>query len=299
MIKIYNRNTKKYEIEKVAGARGIDILYNTKPGKIGLELMIKRKFLSRLAGLYFDSGLSKARIKPFIDDLNIDMNECSSNYNDFKSFNEFFVRKLKPDARPFNTDDSVLISPGDGRMQAWMNIDMEKLVQVKGSYFTLRELVGDDAVANRYKGGCYVILRLCPTDYHRFHFIDKGVCSETQKIKGAYYSVNPSALYNIPRVFCRNKREYSILYSENFGDILYMEVGATFVGSIIQTYKPETIVKKGDEKGYFKFGGSTVILFFKKDTIVIDDDIVEQTLEGFETSVKAGEKIGRKHGSIK
>jgi len=149
-------------------------------------------------------------------------------------------------------------------------------------------------VYNLYNGGTCLIFRLCPTDYHRFHFIDDGVCSNTTKIKGHYYSVNPIALKSINKLFCQNKREWSIFHSDNFGDVIYMEVGATCVGSIIQSYSPNSKIKKGTEKGYFKFGGSTVILFFKKDTIKIDEDLLHQTQLGFETSVFMGEKIGLK-----
>lgn len=136
------------------------------------------------------------------------------------------------------------------------------------------------------------MLRLAPVDYHRYHFIDGGVCGESRRIKGSYYSVNPIALETVVNVFCRNKREYSILHSENFGKILSVEVGAASVGSIVQTYIPGKKVDRGDEKGYFKFGGSTVLLFLEKNRAVIDRDILEQTQIGYETRVLAGERIG-------
>jgi len=137
-------------------------------------------------------------------------------------------------------------------------------------------------------------LRLCPTDYHRFHFIDSGICGESLKINGDYYSVNPIALSKVPEIFCRNERQWSIFDTENFGRVLYIEVGATCVGSIIQTYKPKMFVTKGDEKGYFKFGGSTIIIMFKKDKVKIDNEIIYQTQNGFETKVLMGEEIGCK-----
>lgn len=139
-----------------------------------------------------------------------------------------------------------------------------------------------------------MILRLCPTDYHRFHFFDSGVCEQTRKIEGHYYSVNPVALQKVQKLFCQNKREWSIFHSNNFGEVVYVEVGATCVGSIIQTYTPGEKVKKGDEKGYFKFGGSTVVLFFEKDKITIDKDILNQSAQGYESSVLFGETIGLK-----
>jgi phosphatidylserine decarboxylase len=191
-------------------------------------------------------------------------------------------------------DSTALISLGDGKLLAYENIDLQKLVQVKGFTYSLKELIQDSHIASKYEGGSCLILRLCPTDYHRFHFVDSGTCSKEVKIKGAYYSVNPIALDKVQKLFCENKREWSLLHSDNFKDVLYVEVGATCVGSIVQSYEPNKRVEKGEEKGYFKFGGSTVILFFEPNTIKIDRDILNQTSLGFETSVLMGEKIGQK-----
>ena len=135
---------------------------------------------------------------------------------------------------------------------------------------------------------------MCPTDYHRLHFVDNGIPDESHIVKGNYYSVNPTALERVPKLYCQNKREWSVFHSENFGDIIHVEVGATCVGSIIQSYEPNKKVNKGDEKGYFKFGGSTTILFFKPNTVTIDDDILIQSSFGFETKVIMGERIGEK-----
>ena len=121
-----------------------------------------------------------------------------------------------------------------------------------------------------------------------------GIAEKSNIVTGNYYSVNPTALERIPKLYCQNKREWSIFHSKNFGDIIHVEVGATCVGSIIQSYTPNKKVKKGDEKGYFKFGGSTTILFFKKDMVSIDDDILLQSSFGFESKVNMGEKIGEK-----
>jgi len=293
MIKVYNRRTKEYEIEKVPGGRIINHLYGNITGKIGLEALIKRKLYSVLVGRICDSSFSRYKIKSFIDKYKIDMRECEQSLEKFKNFNEFFARKLKAEARPFDLRPHMLLSPGDGRLQAWQDIRADKMVQVKGSYYSLADLLLDEELAGQYDGGTCILLRLCPTDYHRFHFIDEGICTPAKRIKGFYYSVNPSALKSIPELFCRNKREYSIFHSDNFGDVLYVEVGATFVGSIVQTYAPNERVKRGQEKGYFKFGGSTLILLLKKGFSIIDDDILNVTESGYETKVYAGETIGR------
>lgn len=294
MIKIYNRKTKAYDVEQVAGLKYINWSYSSLIGKSFLELFIKKKMFSKLYGSFCDSPLSKKKINAFIDEFNIDMSLCNKNIDEFENFNDFFARTLTPEARPIDYSENILISPGDGRLSAFENIDLDKVVQIKGYTYSLKELIDDPKVAEEFEGGTCLILRLCPTDYHRFHFVDSGTCSESKKISGFYYSVNPIALNNVSELFCKNKREWSIFNSDNFGEILHVEVGATCVGTILQTYSPEKRVKKGEEKGYFKFGGSTTILFFKKDNIKIDSDIVEQTKLGFETKVNMGETIGHK-----
>lgn len=294
MIKVYNRKTKTYDIEQVAGLKYINWSYSSPVGKSFVELLVKKKMFSKLYGNYCDSSLSKKKIQPFIDEFNIDMTLCNKDINDFKNFNDFFARTLTPEARPIDFSENILVSPGDGRLSAFENIDLDKIVQIKGFTYSLKELIDDPEVAKEFEGGTCLILRLCPTDYHRFHFVDNGTCGETKKISGFYYSVNPIALNNISELFCKNKREWSIFNSDNFGEILHVEVGATCVGTILQTYTPGKRVTKGEEKGYFKFGGSTTILFFKKDMVKIDEDIVEQTKLGFETKISMGETIGHK-----
>lgn len=293
MIQIYNRQSKSYEIEQVAGEGYLKWCYESPIGKGLTELLVKRKLFSKIYGSYCDTKLSKRKINNFIKNFNIDMSQFNKTQNEFTSFNDFFYRTIKKTARPVDMAPNILVSPGDGRLSAFDNIDMNSLIQVKGITYSLSELLGDDAIASEYENGVCLVLRLCPTDYHRFHFIDSGIPLETKKIKGNYYSVNPIALERIPKLFCQNKREWCLFKSDNFGEIICLEVGATCVGGIIQTYSPNSKVNKGDEKGYFKFGGSTTVLFFKKNTVKIDDDILEQTKKGFECKVNFGETIGR------
>lgn len=294
MIKYYNRKQNKYEIEKVAGEKYLNWSYSSPSGKGLVELLLKKKLFSKLYGYYCDTKISSKKIENFVKNFDIDMSIYDKNYDEYSSFNEFFIRSLNPKTRLIDKDYNTLISPCDGKLSAYADINLNNLVQIKGFTYSLKELVQDNEIYNLYNGGTCLIFRLCPTDYHRFHFVDDGLCSETTKIKGHYYSVNPIALKSVKKLFCQNKREWSIFHSENFGDVIYMEVGATCVGSIIQGYIPNTKIKKGDEKGYFKFGGSTVILFFKKNTVKIHEDLLNQTRLGFETSVLMGEKIGLK-----
>jgi len=294
MIKYYNRKRNKYEIEKVAGEKYLTWSYSSSSGKGLVELLFKKKLFSKLYGYYCDTKISSRKIKDFIREFDIDMSVYNKTCDEYSSFNDFFIRSLNPSARSIEKDNDILISPCDGKLSAYENIELNKLVQIKGFNYSLKELLEDNELSNTYDGGTCLIFRLCPTDYHRFHFIDDGVCGETTKIKGDYYSVNPIALKSITKLFCQNKREWSIFHSDNFGDAIYMEVGATCVGTIIQSYSPNVKISKGDEKGYFKFGGSTVILFFKKYAVKIHEELLKQTQLGFETSVLMGEKIGLK-----
>jgi phosphatidylserine decarboxylase len=294
MIQVYNRTTKSYEEELIAGKKYIEWTYESPVGKNITELIAKKKLFSKVYGIFCDTKFSTNKISAFVENFNVDMSMSKKKIDEFTSFNDFFTRELTPEARPINKNKNVLISPGDGRITAYENIDLDNIVQIKGLTYSLKELINNDTVASKYKNGVCIILRLCPTDYHRFHFIDSGIPYENHYIKGHYYSVNPIALKAIPKLFCENKREWSLFKSDNFKDILHIEVGATCVGSIIQTYSSNVRVSKGDEKGYFKFGGSTTILFFEKDCIKIDADILDQSKLGFECAVKLGEDIGIK-----
>lgn len=294
MIKYYNRQTKNYEVEKVAGDKYLNWTYSSPVGMTLLELFLKKKAFSKFYGKYCDTRFSSKKIPEFIKNFDIDMSVSKNKVEDFKCFNDFFIREVTPEGRPLTMEQDIVISPGDGRLSAFKDIDLDELVQIKGLTYSLKELIQDDSIAQKFKNGICLILRLCPVDYHRFHFVDNGVCDETVKIRGHYYSVNPIALNKKPKLFCENKREWSLFHSENFGEILHVEVGATCVGTIVQTYVPGSRVTKGSEKGYFKFGGSTTILFFQKDTISIDEDILHQTSLGYETKVNMGEKIGKK-----
>lgn len=294
MIKIYNRKTKKYETEIVSGEKSLKWLYGTNTGKSMVHMLVKRKLTSNVVGSFCDSKASKKRINKFIKNFNIDMSESLKNHNEFNNFNDFFTRELKIGARNINKNPNTLITPGDGRLLAYENICLDNIIQVKGLTYSLKELIGNDTISKEFDRGTCLVLRLCPTDYHRFHFVDSGTPTQSHLIKGHYYSVSPYALNKIPKLYCENKREWSILKSDNFNDILCIEVGATCVGSIVQTYTPSRKVNKGEEKGYFKFGGSTTILFFKKNVVKIDDDIIKQSELGYETLVYMGEKIGIK-----
>ena len=269
--------------------------YESPVGKTFTELFFKRKIFSKIYGFFCDSKISKYKIPRFIKEFNIKTEDCSKQINEFSCFNDFFARELTQIARPLDANNNVLISPCDGRLSAYDNIDLNNIIQIKNITYKLSDLINNDPISDNYKSGTCLVFRLAPIDYHRFHFVDSGISSKSTCINGNYFSVNPIALNNVPKLFCENKREYSLFKSDNFGDILTIEVGATCVGSIIQTYTPNVKVKKGSNKGYFKFGGSTIILFFEKGTIFVDKDILKQSKLGFETKVLFGEQIATKN----
>lgn len=293
-IEYINRSTDKIEIEKVPGENFLKFLYYNPFGKLPLEALVKKKFLSEWYGKKMSSPKSAEMIEKFVNEHGIKLSESKKSLKEFKSFNDFFIRELKPGARKIDFDEDVLVSPSDGKVIVIENMPDSSKFFLKGEEFTLKEFFKDEELAEKYMGGTMVIVRLAPVDYHRYHFPADGKISESKKIEGYYYSVSTHAIRKNFRIFCENKREYSILSTEKFGDICISEIGATMVGGIKQTYTPNTAVSKGDEKGYFYFGGSTVIMFLEKDRVEIDRDILENSINGIETKVFMGEGIGRK-----
>jgi len=276
--------TKK---EQVAGEGWLVWLYNNPVGKATLTTLVKRKFVSDWYGGQMDSPDSKSKVEPFIKDFHIDMSIAQK--QDFSTFNEFFYRKLKPNARPINQDSLVVVSPADGKLLAVSNIQNQDFI-VKGFKFNIADYFDKQVLIDRYKDGSLLIIRLCPTDYHRYHFPVKGSVMEDAMINGDYYSVSPIALKKKIELLVMNKRSYCEIETQKFGHVVMSEVAATMVGTMINTYQGPQI-EKGQERGYFKFGGSTVILFFEKDRIIIDADLLKNTAQGLETEVKMGTRI--------
>lgn len=290
-IKYIERKTGEIKEEKVMGEGALKFLYYNPFGSLLLNSIVKRKFISEFYGKKMNKPESKERIANFVKEMNIDMNDYARKIDEYKNFNDFFFRELKQGARIINQNKNVLVSPADGKILAYEDLKEKDKFFVKGSEFTLEEFFADKELAKKYEGGTFVIVRLAPADYHRFHFPADGKISETKKIDGYYYSVSTHAIKKNFRIFCENKREYAILSTEKFGDVAMVDVGATMVGSIVQTYKANSFVKKGDEKGYFLFGGSTCILVFEKDKIQIDEDIIKNTKNRIETRIYMGEQI--------
>lgn len=291
-IEYIERESGKVKKEVVPGEGMLKWLYGSFLGKASLHVLFKRKLVSAVGGRFMNSRLSKGRIKKFVRKNGVDMSIFhETDSKSYKHFNEFFYRKIQENQRPIGED---IVSPADGKILAFQKIRDVDSFFIKGSEFSVKSFLGNEELANRFVGGSMAIIRLAPADYHRYHFPVSGHISESKRIKGRFYSVSPLALRKSLEIFCQNQREYSLLENEEFGSVLISEVGATMVGSIIQTYKPGITVEKGMEKGYFAFGGSTVVLFFEKGKIQFDEDIVENTGKGYETSIQMGQTIAHK-----
>ncbi|HEY5590121.1 MAG TPA: phosphatidylserine decarboxylase [Paludibacter sp.] len=287
-IQYFERESGQIKTEKVAGEKWLVWLYYNPIGEATLWTLAKRKLVSSIYGNMMDRTSSAKKIHPFIEDFDIDMSVAQK--QEFNNFNDFFTRKLKDDARPIDTSSNIVVSPADGKILAYADISNTDFI-IKGYRFDVSSFLDNPGLAQKYNDGALLIFRLAPVDYHRFHFPVSGNSSPNKKIDGDYYSVNPYALRKMAEIFCLNKREYTILSNPLFGDVVMAEVGATMVGSIVQTFKGSS-VNKGEEKGYFKFGGSTVVLLFEKNKIHIDEDLLINTAKGYETTVKMGERIG-------
>ncbi len=286
-----NRRTGKKEVESVSAEKIIKYLYHTQLGQATLHTLVKRRMLTKLVGKMMDSKLSRRHAVNFARKYRIKMSDyIKEDIRSYATFNDFFTRKIKMEKRPVGNG---VVSPADGKILAFQNLSDVSKFFIKGSEFTLNSFLDDDQLAKTYKDGAMLIVRLAPSDYHRFHFPANGVISESKSINGRYYSVSPLALRKSLEIFCQNYREYSILQTEQYDDILISEIGASMVGSISQTYKAGSTIKCSDEKGYFSFGGSTVVLLFKKGSVTIDEDLCRNTQEGYETSIHVGESVAK------
>ena len=267
-------------------SRMLEKLYGTSGGRLALRVLT-RPFVSKIAGAFMDSPLSVPLIKPFIRRSGIDMSQYEKKR--YWSYNDFFTRKVKPELRPVDMDEDALISPCDSKLTVYP-IDSRSIFTIKGARYSLKDLLKNDFLARRFEGGWCMIFRLEVDDYHRYCYIDSGIKTGNTFIKGQLHTVNPIALkrYNI---YKRNSREYTLIHTHNFGDVVQVEVGAMMVGRIFNLHGSGGICK-GVEKGMFEFGGSTIVLLFEKGRAVPDKDILRNSRENCETVVKYGEKIG-------
>lgn len=293
-IRYYNRSTQSLETEQVYGEGFLRWTYGSPLGAIALHAFVKRPFFSAWYGWRMNAAKSATRIAPFIQRYGVDAKEFADAPESFASFNEFFYRKLKPAARPIEPDPSRIVFPADGRHLGFQRASSIDSVFVKGQKFDLTALLGDDKLAKRFADGALVLSRLCPVDYHRYHFPCAGIPSATHTIQGPLFSVSPIALREKISYLWTNKRSITQLETPDLGTVLLLEIGATCVGEIHQTFKPGTAVEKGAEKGYFAFGGSSTIIIFEPGAVKLDADLLEQSSNQTELYARMGESMARK-----
>ena len=245
--------------------KGLSFLYNNAAGRIILKPIIKGKFVSSLIGKFMDTKISKIMIKPFIKNHNINMDEFVD--KDYSCFNDFFIRNIKKALRPVSKNKNDFIAPCDSKLTCY-KISKNLTFNIKNSTYSVSSIINDNEKASFFENGYALVFRLSPEDYHHYVFCDDGIIINNYKIKGKFHSVNPIA-YDKFKIFKENQRECTLIKTKNFGTIMYVEVGALLVGKIknINTSKKH---KKGEEKGYFMYGGSTVVVLVSKDKIKID-----------------------------
>jgi len=284
-ITVFDRENKTSYEEKQYGGKKLMFLYNTIPGRAVLRFFTSKAYSARNAKANSKKSSAK-KIKSFVKRYQIHMSDFED--REYDSFTDFFVRKTKDGQRPVSRNAKDLISVADSKLLAY-TIDCDLKMKIKNSVYTADELLRDNGLAEAYKNGMCLVFRLSVDDCHRYMFLDDGELLQTKGIEGVLHTVTPIAAKKY-KAFSENYRVCSLLLTENFGEVVQIEVGALLVGKI--NNHPVKSFKRGDEKGWFELGGSTVILLFKENCIRLDSDITGYSNRGIETRVKAGEKIG-------
>ncbi len=285
--KIFDRQTKKYYIEKQAGGKSLKFLYKTPVGRTVLKYFVSGKTASKIAGKFIDMPISRYRIKPFIRKNGIDMSEYMQCR--YRSFSDFFIRQINESSRPIDNHEDALIAVADSKL-LYYPIDENAAITIKNAVYTIDELAGY-SLTDDYKGGSCLVFRLSVDNYHHYCYFDNGEAVSSNYIEGRLHTVSPISFKKY-KVFSENCREVSCLNTENFGEAVQIEVGALLVGKINNI--PKQNFKRGEEKGWFEMGGSTCVILLRKNAAIIDDDIIKNSMAGIETRVRIGEKIGQR-----
>ena len=279
---------------KIDGTTGQDHLLEVIYGH-ALTRMLLRPFLSPavsdICGKFLSTRLSRRIVPSFVKKNHIDLGIYER--QEFDSYNAFFTRKIKAEQRPINEQKNILISPSDGKVTAYP-ITQKGRFWIKHTQYTAAQLLKDERLAERYMGGWIYVIRLTVDDYHRYCYVADGRKSRQRKIRGVLHTVNPVANDYYP-IYKMNSREYCLLKTKELGTILLMEVGALMVGKISNHEEDSAQVKRGDEKGMFEFGGSTIVVMTEPGMAEPDKDIIQNTKAQAETLVKMGEPIGCKY----
>jgi phosphatidylserine decarboxylase len=290
-IRFFNRYTGAIETEEVYGEPFMRWTYGTRMGRLALHGLAKRALFSQWYGWRMNRAVSSRRVAPFIQKYGLNSSEFLEHPELFKSFNEFFYRKLKPHARPIDPDPASVVFPADGRHLGFADASKIEGIFVKGQTFDLQTLIQDEKLTAQFEKGSIVMSRLCPVDYHRFHFPVAGTPQKPQLINGPLFSVSPIALRQNIRFLFENRRARTVIETKEHGRVLMFEIGATNVGSIEFTFLPGEPVQKGAEKGYFKFGGSSMITLFEPGRITLAADLLQQTRSHVELYARIGDRM--------
>lgn len=272
-MKIYDRNKKTYISEKEENEQLLKFLYNTAIGNFILKTVLVKPFFSKIAALYYKSGLSRGKIAGF-----------GGNKNAYKSFNDFFTRRAEV---IFDNRADSLIAPAQSKLLVY-RISDDRTVKIKGTDYKVWELIKNKRLAREFEGGYCLVFRLSTADYHRYIFMDNCELIRSYKIKGVLHTVRHISFKH--KVFKRNSREVTILHADRLGKSVTIEIGALTIGKIVNHNKVRAL--KGEEKGFFEYGGSTIAVLLKNGKTVIDEDILRNSQRGIETKVGIGEKIG-------
>lgn len=291
-IQYWNRKSNRQETELVYGDAWIRWAYTHPLGKAVTDFLLTRAPLSQAFGAYQSSSQSAKKIPRFIEQYKIAIEDYEP--GPYPSFNDFFIRKFKPGRRSFDERLDHLPAFAEGRYFAYEKITEDLEIPVKGKFLTAQALLGEVGYCKwgpTFDGGPLLLCRLCPTDYHRFHFPIDGQFKDFFAVHGQYHSVNPIALAQYPHIFAINERQISVLETQHFGKLAYIEVGAMCVGKIIQSHPTQGFFRRGDEKGYFLFGASTVIVLGESGRWKPSDDLIQNTQNKMETLIQLGESV--------
>lgn len=295
----FNRSKQRKETELVYGDGAIKFIYGNSFGRL-LAPIVASKSVSQLYGCYQDWSVSSSKVAPFVETFGIDLSmykagsvRAEQKQHSYKSFNEFFIREFEDGQRQFTTEKNLMPAFCEARYFGHAAVNDQLSIPVKGQLLKSNDLLAGSKWSETFAGGPLLIARLCPVDYHRYHYPLSGDTLDSFAIAGQYHSVNPLALRSKPEIFIVNERRASILSSENFGKLAYIEVGAAMVGKIAQTHDETHAHQRGAQKGYFLFGGSTVIVLGEKGKWAPSEDILTHTQNGIETYLQLGEEVAR------
>ncbi len=265
--------------------KALSFFYQNSIGQLFTKILISKP-ITKMMGMFYNSKFSKCLIANYVKRNHINMDEYKA--DNYRSFNDFFTRKKKH--IKFSEQARMLCSPCDGYLSAYQ-ISEDSTFIIKGISYSLEELLCNRSLAKKYIGGAMYVFRLMPNNYHRYHYFDEGTFVYRKKINGYFHTVRAVALEK-RKVFVENSREYELIQTRNFKEVIYMEVGALGVGKIVNHGKESFL--RGEEKGRFEFGGSTILLLFEKNVLAYDEKLFKLSLENMEAVVQCGCIVGEK-----